>query len=85
MKKRKIVKRKISRREIELKMLILQMGMRMVDIAKETGFSISMLSRYIRDERNSEKLDKYFEKLKDEYEDFMNRFRMQVDSECGEK
>lgn len=85
MENRKKVKRKISRREIELKMLILQMGTRIVDIAKETGFSVSMISRYIRDERNSEKLDKYFKELKNEYEDFMNRFRMQVNAQCGEK
>jgi len=78
MKEKKNVKRKITSREIELRILILQVGISLTNIAKEMGLSVAMITYYLQGKRNSKKLDKYFEKLKMEYEDFMNRFRMQV-------
>jgi len=78
MKERKNVKRKISSREVKLKTLLLHLGMRITDVAKESGFSQSMVTRYIQAKRNSDKLDKYFKELENEYNDMMDRFMMQV-------
>ncbi len=78
MKKVENVKRKINRREIELKTLMLQVGIKATDIAKETGLSKPMVTYYIQGKRNSEKLDRYFEELKNEYDEIMDRFIVQV-------
>ena len=78
-KKRKQVKRKINEREIRLKTLLLCMGVKITEIAKKTKLSQPMVTYYIQGKRNSKKLDKYFKKLRIEYQLSEERFRMQVE------
>ena len=75
---RKKVKRKINEREIRLKTLLLCMGVKITEIAKKTKLSQPMVTYYIQGNRNSKRLDKYFEKLQNEYVASEGRFKMQV-------
>ena len=60
----KVVKGKITEREIELKILMLKAGLRLKDIAEPTGYSIHMVCKFIKGVRRSKRLDEYFEELR---------------------
>jgi len=70
-----------SCREVRLKYLMLQMGVTGAEIAKKNKCSQSLVSMYIKGTRESEKLDRYFEKLKNEYDEMMGRFYLQVSTQ----
>lgn len=72
-------------REVRLKNLMLQMGVIGSEIAKKNNCSQSLVSMHIKGTRKSEKLDRYFEELKKEFDEIMDRFMMQVNAQCGEK
>jgi len=57
---------------------MIQMGVTGAEVAKENNCSQSLVSMYIKGTRKSEKLDKYFEELKNEYDEMMKRFYLQV-------
>jgi len=64
MKKIKPVKKKINEREVRLKILMLKAGLKLEDLAKPTGYSIHMVSKYLKGIRKSKRLDEFFEKLR---------------------
>lgn len=68
----------ITFREVKLKNLMLQMGVSVAEVTKENNCSQSLVSMYIKGTRKSEKLDKYFEELKNEYDEIMNRLYLQI-------
>jgi len=56
--------KKINNREIRLKTIMLKSGIKGIDIAKSTRLSRSMITRYLKGERNSPRIDQFFNKLK---------------------
>ena len=56
--------KKINEREVELKILMLKSGIRNKDVTKKTNLSPTMVTQYIKGDRGSPRLDKFFKKLK---------------------
>jgi len=56
--------KKFNQREVRLKILMLKSGLKGNAIAKATNYSPDMVSRYLKGERNSKRLDEFFDKLK---------------------
>lgn len=67
--------------EVRLKNLMLQMGVTGTEIAKKNNCSQSLVSMHIKGRRKSEKLDRYFEELKKEFDEMMGRFYLQLSTQ----
>lgn len=64
MKKIGVVKKKISGRELRLKIMLLKAGLNLKDVGRVTQYSNHMVCKYIKGTRNSKRLDEFFEELR---------------------
>ncbi len=77
--------KKLNGRRLKLKTLMLWMGVTETQIARKFKCSVAFVSMYVKGTRKSKKLDKYFAKLRNDYEMSEERFRKQVEDDFKNK